>query len=500
MIWTTTPWTIPGNRAIAFSHASPTALYRVDRGAGRQLGQGRRSLHACRRSWRRSVSQRRRSTSFELVARRRRREFARAVPARIRSRALGYGFDVPLLAGDHVTDDAGTGFVHTAPGHGREDFDLWMAIRSGCCASAASTRASPTRSTRTAPTPTDAPGFEGKRVITDKGETGRRQRGGHQGADRGRRAGRARQAEAPYPHSWRSKKPVIFRNTPQWFIAMDKPIDGDRPTLRETALTAIDDTRWVPASGENRIRGMVEAKPDWVMSRQRAWGVPIAMFVNKATQDILNDERVNARIADAFEEEGADAWYDAGAAKRFLAPDHDAADYEKIDDILDVWFDSGSTHSFVLGDARHFPGLAGIKRRVDGGADRGDVSRRLRPASRLVPVLAAGKLRHARPRALRRRADARLHPRREGSKDVEVARQPDLAAGRHQAVGRRHPAAVDGERRLFRRPAHRPGNPQKRQRQLSQAAQHPPLDARHAGPSAAAAPTSARRRRPSSSG
>jgi isoleucyl-tRNA synthetase len=149
---------------------------------------------------------------------------------------------------------------------------------------------------------------------------------------------------------------------------MDKPVAG-RPSLRDTALKAIGETRWVPAAGENRIRGMVGAKPDWVMSRQRAWGVPIAVFVAKGGHEILIDDRVNARIAEAFEKEGADAWYEEGAARRFLAPERDPADYEKVDDILDVWFDSGSTHSYVLEDPVHFPGLAGIKRRRDGGDD-----------------------------------------------------------------------------------------------------------------------------------
>ena len=186
-----------------------------------------------------------------------------------------------------------------------------------------------------------------------------------------------------YPHSWRSKKPVIFRNTPQWFIAMDKPLAAaglgahggmghNAPeTLRQTALGAISTTQWVPAAGENRITGMIANRPDWVVSRQRAWGVPIAIFVRDmgvGEVEILQDEAVNARVIAAFETEGADAWYEAGATERFLGA-RAGEGWRKVDDILDVWFDSGSTHTFVLEDPVHFPGLAGIRRKVDGGQD-----------------------------------------------------------------------------------------------------------------------------------
>ncbi|MEO5808174.1 isoleucine--tRNA ligase [Devosia sp.] len=357
VIWTTTPWTIPANRAISFSSKIAYSLYRVTAAAdGNWASVGDQYILADKLAA--EVMLKAKVEGYERVFGVSASMLAATLAEHpLRGLADGYNFAVPLLDGDHVTDDTGTGFVHTAPGHGLDDFEIWMNLGRLLTERGIDTKIPYAVGDDGFYTP-EAPGFDGARVIDDSGKKGdANARVIAALAERGMMLARGR-VKHQYPHSWRSKKPVIFRNTPQWFVYMDRDIAG-KPgdTLRHRALNAIDATKFYPAAGQNRLRAMIADRPDWVLSRQRAWGVPISVFVKKGTNDILRDDTVDHRIASAFEVEGADAWFAEGAKARFLGEKYNPDDYDMVRDILDVWFDSGSTHAFVLENKQKWPDL-----------------------------------------------------------------------------------------------------------------------------------------------
>jgi isoleucyl-tRNA synthetase len=329
VIWTTTPWTMPGNRALAAGADFDYALLHVDavtEGSRAQVGE--RLVVAlellspvCKDL---GIATHHLDHVFkgaELVG------TVCAHPLRGR----GYDHDTPILLGDFVTIEAGTGLVHIAPNAGEDDFVLGRE-----------------HGLEVADTVGDdgtfnawVPLFAGVHVYKAAEPVCAAL------DDAGGLLGRGKLVHS-YPHSWRSKAPLIFRATPQWFIRMDGP-----EHIRDKAMAAIDATVFVPDHGRNRLGGMIAARPDWCISRQRAWGVPIAVFVDKRTGEALRDPDVVQRIVAAFETEGADAWY-SSPPSRFLGNDRNPDDYEQAMDIVDVWFESGSTHAFVL-EGRHLP-------------------------------------------------------------------------------------------------------------------------------------------------
>ena len=329
VIWTTTPWTLPGNRGIACDAGADYAVVEVTApGAGAAVPAGARLVVA-----------------RELLARLARdadlddwRELAALTGADVAGtvcahplRGQGYDFDVPVVPASFVTLEQGTGFVHVGPGHGTDD---WLLAK-------AQGWEIPETLDDDGAFRHHVPLFAGTRVYTAEGRAGEANPAVLAALrEAGALLSQGRQQHS-YPHSWRSKVPLIYRVTPQWFISMDS---GD---LRAKALAALDATAFYPEAGKERLRGMIESRPDWCVSRQRRWGVPLPVFVHRTTGEPLRDRAVLDRIAAIFEAEGGDAWYESDP-QRFLGDAYDAADYEQVQDVIEVWFDSGSTHAFVL--------------------------------------------------------------------------------------------------------------------------------------------------------
>jgi len=353
VIWTTTPWTIPQNRAVAYGPGIAYGLYRVDTLEEKSTATEGETL-VLADALAQSVMTAAKVAGFTRVRDVNVNEFEGVILRHPYAGVDGgngeWDYDVPMLPGDHVTDDAGTGFVHTAPSHGDDDYQLGLKFGLPM-----TYNVEPDGSYRA-----DLPLFGGQAIILPDGKEGPANVSNiKQLAYAGALLAKGK-VKHSYPHSWRSKAPLIYRNTPQWFAAIDYKLDdgmgtyGD--TIRERALTSIDQlVQWTPQTGRNRLYSMIEARPDWVLSRQRAWGVPLTCFVKKGLRPtdpdfLLRDPQVNARIKEAFETEGADVWYTPGFKQKMLGNVVNPDDYDQVFDVLDVWFDSGSTHAFVLRD------------------------------------------------------------------------------------------------------------------------------------------------------
>ena len=312
LIWTTTPWTIPCNRALAYNPNLDYGIYQSKEKEKFIIAKDLIDNFT-------DVTQ----IQFKLIDTFNGKELEK-LAAIHPFKELGYDFDVPLLEADFVTTEQGTGIVHIAPSHGPDDFALGLKNN----IEAENTIDDNGYYTNIVKHFTGTHIFKADRIIIDE-------------LKKYKKLIFDKEYKHSYPHSWRSKAPLVHRATPQWFISMDKN------ELRKNALQNIDKTNFFPSIGKNRIQGMIETRPDWCISRQRFWGVPLPIFIDSETHEPIIDDEINSKIYEIFKKEGSDAWYKRSISD-FIGEKYDSKKYKKVEDIVEVWFDSGSSHTYVL--------------------------------------------------------------------------------------------------------------------------------------------------------
>ena len=318
IIWTTTPWTIPANKALAYNEALDYVLVQLN-----DDGDFKNKNIVIAEALLDSVIKECSIKNYKIIKKFKGKDFKDTI-CNHPFFNLGYEYDIPMLEARFVTTEQGTGIVHCAPSHGPDDFNL--CLNHGI--KAIETVDGDGKYTKNVHL------FEGNHIFKSNPIVIEKLKEQKKLLANG-------ELTHSYPHSWRSKAPLVHRATPQWFISMESH------KLRETALKALDETTFYPSKGKERLRSMIETRPDWCVSRQRVWGVPLPIFVNKKTKEILVDDEVNENIASIYEKEGSDCWF-SDNPQRFLGEKYKSEEYEKLSDIVEVWFDSGSTHSFVL--------------------------------------------------------------------------------------------------------------------------------------------------------
>ena len=318
IIWTTTPWTIPANKALAYNESLKYLIIKIEDDSdfkNRQIVLAESLL--------KSILEECKIKKFNKVLEFKGKDFKGAICSHPFLK-IGYDYDIPMLEARFVTTEQGTGIVHCAPSHGPDDFNL--CLKNGI--KALETVDDDGKYTSNIPLFEGIHIFKANKLVIEKLKEQKNLLANGE-------------LVHSYPHSWRSKAPLVHRATPQWFISMESH------GLRKKALKAIEDTKFYPSKGKERLKSMIETRPDWCVSRQRVWGVPIPVFIAKKTNEILIDEDVTENIATIFEKEGADCWF-TGDTQRFLGKKYKSEDYDKLTDIVEVWFDSGSTHAYVL--------------------------------------------------------------------------------------------------------------------------------------------------------